>query len=307
MINFEATMKSDVLSVNGVQLAFDTFGRDDAPAILLMMGNSAPGIVWPEAFCQALAAAGFRVIRYDQRDTGFSTYLDFDKNPYTLCDLVEDAVSLLEGLGIQAAHFVGLSQGGNTALLAGLHHPSRVASITTLMSSPDLGPKNDAFMGLPERIGQLPRPDMAYVNAVIDLNSAPTRSDEDAADRFMRNFKLAAGPKSPFDQEFWMELGRAVTARRNGDPAKMANHSNHSKAQKATAGLTEDDLRRLAKPCLVIQGEMDPIFPTGHTEWAAANLPDAQLCIIPNMGHALDPAFFEPVASRIRTFLRSRQ
>jgi len=297
-------MKSGVVNVGGIELAFDQFGRDGDPVILLMMGNSAPGIVWPDRFCEVLADAELRVIRYDQRDTGLSTYVDFEERPYTLDDLVGDAFGLLDCLGIERCHIAGLSQGGVTALRAGLKHPERVASITTLMSSPDLGPKNDAFTGKPEEPGQLPRPAPDYVRAVIALNSVPAQSDEDAARRFVENFRLAAGPKSPFDEGFWLAMGRAVVARRHAELAKMANHSNHSKAQIATAALTAADLARLDLPCLLIHGSMDPIFPPAHAEWAAAMLPRAELSVIPDMGHALDPAFIEPVASRIAAFVR---
>ncbi len=298
-------MKSGTANGNGLELAFDQFGDGGNPAILLIMGNSAPGIVWPDRFCEVLADAGFCVIRYDQRDTGLSAYVDFEAHPYSLTDLVDDAFALLDHLGIRKAHFVGLSQGGNTALLAGLKSPSRVASLTTVMSSPDMEPKNDAFTGKPARPGQLPPPDPDYVSAVISLNSTPTQSDEDVAERFMQNFRLAAGPKSSFDEDFWLALGHGVAKRRRAQHAKMANHSNHSKAQMATAPLTASDLARLKMPCLVIHGEMDPIFPPAHAVWSASNLVRAELCIVPDMGHALDPAYFDAAASRIGTFLHN--
>jgi pimeloyl-ACP methyl ester carboxylesterase len=229
--------------------------------------------------------------------------VDFGTHPYTLDDLVDDAFGLLDRLDVRVAHWVGLSQGGNMAYLAGLKCPARVASITALMSSPDLGPKNDAFTGKPDKAGQLPRPAADYVRAVVSLNSTPATSDEEIAERFMENFRLAAGGKSPFNRDFWLAMGRAVAARKHSQHAKMANHSNHSKAQMATAPLAAEDLARLIPPCLVIHGEMDPIFPPAHAEWAASNLQNAELSIIADMGHALDPAFFEPVVDRLRAFL----
>lgn len=170
------------------------------------------------------------------------------------------------------------------------------------MTSPDFGPKNDALTGKPEIAGGLPRPAAEYVQAVIALNRLPPESDEAAAERFRENFRLAAGPKSPFDTDFWLSLGRAVAARRPARRASMANHSNHSKAQMATTPLTADDLGRLTLPCLILHGAMDPIFPPAHAEWTASHLPDAKLYIIPDMGHALDPAFFEPLAAHLTAF-----
>lgn len=299
-------MKSGKAHVNGLELAYETFGDDSDPAILLLMGNSAPGVVWPDQFCASLAQCGYFVIRYDQRDTGLSSYLDFEEQPYTLHDLVDDAFGLLDELEIESAHFVGLSQGGNIAYLASLSRPSRVASITSLMSSPDLRPKNDAFTGQPPADGQLPRPSPEYVRAVIALNHRHAGSDEAVAIRFMENFRLAAGPKSPFDDAFWLSLGRAVAGRtRSG--TTVANHSNHSKAQIATEALKAADLAQVEQPCLIMHGEMDPIFPPEHAKWAASNLRDAQLCLVPKMGHALDPAFIEDLVERLAAFLTSTE
>jgi pimeloyl-ACP methyl ester carboxylesterase len=295
-------MKSGIANVNGSELAFETFGNGNQPAILLIMGNSAAGVVWPDRFCESVANLGYYVIRYDQRDTGLSSYMDFERQPYTLHDLANDAFGLLDELEIQTAHFVGLSQGGNIAYLAGLSKPSRVLSITSIMSSPDLGPKNDAFTRQPAKKGQLPRPRADYVSAVILLNSSPTKSEEDVAVRFMENFRLAAGPTSPFDENFWLALGRTV-ARRTPSDAKVANHSNHARAQIATAALSEADLAAVSQPCLIIHGAMDPIFPPEHAEWAQRNLPNAQLFKVREMGHALDPAFFVTITQRLEVFL----
>lgn len=297
-------MKSGTVRAGDIELAFDTFGRESGPAIVLVMGNSAPGLVWPDEFCEQLADSDYRVIRYDQRDTGLSGYVDFDRQPYSLHDLVDDAFYLLDMLGIQRAHFVGLSQGANIAYLAGQSRPLRIASITAIMSSPDLRPKNNAFTGIPAVAGELPQPASDYVKAVIALNETRVSSDEEAAVRFMENFRLAAGPTSPFDEDFWLELGTKVACR-TGDNTKMANHSNHSKAQIATAPLSAGELQKIVQPCLIVHGDMDPIFPLAHAHWAIANLKNVEHRFIKGMGHALDPAFFDEITTAVRRFLTS--
>jgi pimeloyl-ACP methyl ester carboxylesterase len=300
-------MKIAIAEVGNLELAYEVFGEPSDPAVLLLMGNSAPGLVWPDAFCTAIAGAGYQVIRYDQRDTGLSSYFDFATTPYSLRDLVDDAFALLDRLGITAAHLVGLSQGGNTAYLAALAAPQRVLSVVTMMSSPDLGPKNDAFSGRPELPGQLPRPAADYVSAVIELNAKLPAGGEETARLFMENFRLAAGPQSAFDEIFWLELGRAVASRkRGGEAAKMANHSNHSKAQMATPPLSEADLSRIVTPCLVIHGSGDPIFPVAHAEWTVEKLKNSEFRMIPDMGHALDPAYFGIVSEAVVDFLGRR-
>jgi len=101
----------------------------------------------PINFAKIWLQGDFNVIRFDQRDTGLSTWVDFNKNPYTLLDMVEDVCELLDALTIQKAHIVGFSTGGTIAQLLAKNHPDRVSSLTLLMPSMDITIKNDAFVG----------------------------------------------------------------------------------------------------------------------------------------------------------------
>lgn len=298
------------VAVGALRLHVETFGEASGPCVLLVMGNSAPGLVWPDAFCAMLAATGCFVVRFDQRDTGLSSYLDFDAAPYDLDDLAADALGVLDALGITRAHVVGLSQGGTLAYRLAAAEPGRVRSVSALMSSPDLRPKNDAFAGHPPREGELPRPAAAYVEAVIALNAMAPADAAEEATRFVENFRLAGGPRSAFDEVAWQALGRAVAelpARRpDGRGAKVANHSHHAKAQARTPALLEADLRALRVPVLVLHGACDPIFPARHAEWAAEVIPGARLRLIPEMGHALDPAYFQQVVRELVAFFTAR-
>jgi pimeloyl-ACP methyl ester carboxylesterase len=297
-----------MVRANGIEIYYEAFGWPSDPAVLLVMGNSAPGLVWPDAFCRQLADRGFCVVRFDQRDTGLSSYVDYDANPYTLDDLAEDVIQLLNALNLGAAHIVGLSQGGVLAWRMALRAPARVRSVTAMMSSPDLKPKNDAFCGMPLRHGELPRPAADYVAAVIALNAVKPANDEEAAIQFVDNFRLAKGPASPFDESAWLEIGRAVAGRwrlrKDGLTPTMANNSNHSRAQMATPPLAEADLRRLSVPALILHGTDDPIFPAEHARWAAEKIPGSRLVMIDGMGHAFDPAFFTYVADTLIGFFR---
>ncbi len=291
-----------------IALLCESFGNAAHPAVLLLMGNSAPGLVWPDAFCTGLAGAGFYVLRFDQRDTGLSSYVDYEASPYTLAALARDALGVLDGFGIARAHVVGLSQGGVLAYRMALLAPERLISIATVMSSPQLHPKTNAFRGLPPVAGELPRPDPAYVAAVIALNAVAPVGLEAAAKRFVDNFRLAKGPRSPFDEAAWAALGHAFAtrplARQDGLTAAIANASNHARAQAATPELTADELAGLTLPLLNIHGGGDPIFPPQHARWAAQIVPGARLLLIADMGHALDPAFFAPVAAALEAFWR---
>jgi pimeloyl-ACP methyl ester carboxylesterase len=300
--------KGRILPVNGIEIYYEAFGWPSDPAVLLVMGNSAPGLVWPDAFCRQLADRGFCVVRFDQRDTGLSSFVEYDAKPYTLDDLAEDVIQLVDALNLPTAHIVGLSQGGVLAWRMALRAPARVRSVTAMMSSPDLQPKNDAFAGTPPRHGELSRPAADYVAAVIALNAVKPANDEEAAIQFVENFRLAKGPESPFDESAWLEMGRAVAGRwrlrKDGLTPAMANNSNHSRAQMATAPLREMDLRRLSVPALILHGTADPIFPPDHARWAAEMIPGSQLVMVDGMGHAFDPAFFTDVADTLSGFFR---
>jgi len=300
------TFQHGIVHANGMDLFYEQFGIATDPAVLLLMGNSAPGLVWPDAFCSRLTFFGFRVIRFDQRDTGLSTYVDFASAPYTLDDLMNDAFALLNGLDIQRLRLAGLSQGGVLAYRMALKQPARVLSLAVLVLSADLRPKNDAFAGKPIREGELPRPSAEYVAAVRALNATPPLTQEDVATRFVDNFRLAKGTRSPFDEDAWRALGQAVAAvprrRRDRLMPTMANNSNHARAQQASPTLLATELATLAQPVLIVHGGGDPIFPVAHARWAAAVLPNARLHIIEDMGHALDPAFFAPIVDALTSF-----
>src|SRR5436190_18271757 len=135
-------MTGQIVKINAINLWHEQFGNPQHPTIVLMMGNSAQGIMWTDEFCERLIAQQFHVIRFDYRDTGLSTCIDYEINPYHLVDLMEDVISLLDALKIQHAHFVGLSMGGAIALLLAVYHAERVLTITSMMSSPELSIKN---------------------------------------------------------------------------------------------------------------------------------------------------------------------
>jgi pimeloyl-ACP methyl ester carboxylesterase len=124
-----------VIKCGEVDLVTESFGEPGVPAILLIMGATASMLWWPEEFCERLARAGHFVIRYDNRDTGRSTTIAPGQAAYTIDDMADDAVAILDGYGLKAAHLVGMSLGGMIAQLAALKNPERVQSLTAISSS----------------------------------------------------------------------------------------------------------------------------------------------------------------------------
>lgn len=123
------------VAIPGGHLATEAFGDPSAPAMLLIMGATASMLWWPSAFCETLAARGFRVIRYDNRDTGRSSSGPVGRLAYRLDDLVEDAVAVLNAHGASRAHIVGMSLGGMIGQLVALAHPDRVETLSVIASS----------------------------------------------------------------------------------------------------------------------------------------------------------------------------
>ena len=129
-------MTTKTIRADGIEIATEAFGNPAHPPVLLIMGVMASMLWWPEEFCERLAGQGRYVIRYDNRDTGLSTKYEPGEPPYTLDDMADDAVRVLDGYGIGAAHVVGMSLGGMIAQLAALKHPARVLSVTAISTSP---------------------------------------------------------------------------------------------------------------------------------------------------------------------------
>src|SRR3954452_21796118 len=139
-------MSSGTVEANGISLAYETFGAPDRPAILLVMGIGAQMVGWHEDFCEALAVA-HHVVRFDNRDVGETQWLegspdlaacaagDTSSAPYSLEDMADDAIALLDALGIGPAHVVGASMGGMIAQTLAIRHPERVLSLTSIMST----------------------------------------------------------------------------------------------------------------------------------------------------------------------------
>src|SRR5689334_272359 len=117
-------------SVNGIELEYESFGDANAAPILLIAGLGAQMLSFDEEFCELLAGRAYHVVRFDNRDVGRSTW---PEGPYSLDDMADDAVGLLDVMGIQAAHVVGVSMGGFIAQLTALNQPGRVLTLTSII------------------------------------------------------------------------------------------------------------------------------------------------------------------------------
>jgi pimeloyl-ACP methyl ester carboxylesterase len=265
--------------INGAQLCLDTIGDPTHPAVLLIMGAAGSMDRWEEPFCERLAAAGRYVIRYDHRDTGGSTSYPPGKPGYTGDDLVADALGILDHLGIERAHLVGLSMGGGIAQRIAVDHPERVLSLALMSTSP-------AGSGGPE----LP-PMSEALRAVFgaDEQPEPDWSDREAAIAYLLEAERPyAGSRGVDEQALRALLGRVYDRSRSLPSAN--NHFILEGSDMARARLAE-----IAAPTLVIHGADDPLFPPAHGEALAREIPGAKLLVIDRLGHELPPSAWDEV------------
>lgn len=286
-----------LIQANGIEICTDAYGDPEDPAVLLIMGASASMLLWEENFCQALADGGRFVIRFDNRDVGRTTCCPPGEPNYSLQDMADDAVAVLDHYGIDKAHVCGASMGGMITQLVGLNHPERVLSLIPIMSSPDPAAVTDPMEG---KEGALSPPE-EKVMAMVAAGETLDWSDADAVlENRLDMFGVLAGSAYPYDRD-----SRRVLFKREIDRANnMASSSNHGLVVGASARWF-DRLGEITAPTLVIHGDDDPILPLDHGQAIADGIPGARILIMPGVGHEIPdqeldrvvPAILEITAS----------
>ena len=275
--------------VNGIDVEYVTSGDPTDPALLLVMGLGAQLISWPDMFLEQLTARGFFTIRFDNRDSGFSTKFegtpdllallggDRSSAPYLVEDMADDARGLLDELGLEQVHVVGVSMGGMITQALVIHHPSRFLTACSIMST-----TGDVTVGAPtgEAVSAMLRP------------AANNRDEAIAAS--LASSKVISSPGFAFDVDL-MTRRAAAAYDRSYCPEGTARQLG---AILASPDRT-DGLRHVKMPFLVIHGEEDPLISVSGGKATAAAVPDAQLILIPGMGHDLPEAAWDQIIDAI--------
>lgn len=286
----------------GVTLWYDEHGPTDATPLLLVMGAASSGLHWPDALVARLAEH-HRVVRYDHRDTGASTHA-FTEHPYALRDLAADAVLLLDALGIDDAHVVGMSMGGTLAQLLLLDHPDRLRSVTLFCtgalsragSHPEASEASDDT-DVADHEDATPGTDPRLLEMWSHAND-PRDRDEEIAWR-TEHWRLLNGDGVPFDADEIRATEERVVAHEGRHDAPLA----HALAEQS--GLARgDELATVTTPVLVIEAPRDPVYPPPNAQRIAGLVPGARLVSIPGMGHALPPTVVPPLADAVLAFTR---
>jgi pimeloyl-ACP methyl ester carboxylesterase len=273
-----------------LRLWAERLGRPGDPAVLLIMGTSAQGIGWPDELAEVLVAGGRQVIRYDHRDTGRSSCVDFDARPYALADMAADAIAVLDGFGITAAHIVGASLGGVIGQWIALHRPERVLTLTVIMSGPighSAGPAwARALAGQAPDPDDLPPPSPRFLRHLAERSAMPQTTREQRITAGLETWRVLNGGALPFDEPAARRFVETSHDRATDSSAAV----NHDRAGRAMTPDRLAPLSTITAPTLVVHGTEDPLRPLPHGQAVAAQIPHARLEIIPGMGHG----FFSP-------------
>jgi pimeloyl-ACP methyl ester carboxylesterase len=276
------TASETPIASGSATICTQAFGEPGDPAVLLIMGQMASMLWWPEAFCRRLAGAGRFVIRYDNRDTGTSSGDEPGHPTYTMGDLARDAIAVLDGHGIDRAHVVGMSLGGIVGQLVALDHGERVISLTAISTTP---------VGGADR--ELPGPEPAYLEhsrAFEDLDWSDGGALEEM---FVRDSEALSGSRHPFDEAATRAFVRDDLAR-TANPQSLVNH-----ALLAGGDEPERSARDIAAPVLVIHGDADPLFPLPHGAALAETAPSGSLVTVRGGGHELHEGDWDQILGAI--------
>lgn len=277
---------------NGIELEYETFGDANDPAMILVMGLGAQMVLWPDDLCKALAAGGYHVIRFDNRDVGLSTMLHHHKVsvirtaiasrlgikpnvPYTLDDMARDAVGLADALGIERAHWVGASMGGMITQVIAAKFPERVLSVGLIMTT----------SGDPK----LPQASMKVTMRLI--KRPPTHSREAQILHSMGTWRMIGSPAYPLpESELRKKIERSYD--RNPDRRGAGRQLMAILASGSRVGI----LKRIHAPTLIIHGKHDPLIPVAAAHDLGSHIPGARVEIIEGMGHDMPPELVPQIA-----------
>jgi pimeloyl-ACP methyl ester carboxylesterase len=281
-------MSVTTVSTNGLDLAYEQFGEPGGRPLLLIMGLGGQMVAWDDRFCRLFVDRGFHVTRFDNRDIGCSTHLtgspdlaaalrgDRTQAPYLVSDMADDTAGLLDGLGLDSAHVVGISMGGMIAQALAIAHPGRVRSLTSIMSTPD------PALSPPTR----------QASAAL-LHPPPTTRDE-AVTMALADWRVIGSPGFPFEEARIRRVAE-VSWDRDHDPA--------GRLRQLVAILCSPsrvaDLGRVGVPTLVIHGEEDPLVTPPGGEATARAVPGATYLTYAGMGHQIPEPLWVEVVDRI--------
>lgn len=285
------------VNINNVDLCYEIFGENNIQSIVLISGLGSQMIRWDDSFCEQLVLLGFKVIRFDNRDSGHSIFnmereikfsdtiektfetIKKEDIPYSLMDMAKDVIGLLDHLSIEKVHIVGRSMGGVIAQLLGSYFSKRVLSVTLIMSTslhPTLPPTDPEVMAMMTQRPINPATDKeGYISEKITF-----------ANKISGNFALD-------------EVRERKIIEKELDRAKTKNGIFRQLLAMGSWQYNSEIMERISHPVLIIHGTEDLIFHPDCAMDLAQSIPNAELMIIEGMGHSLPPELYTVVCESI--------
>lgn len=264
--------RETIHQLNGIEICTESFGHPKDPAVLLIMGAMCSMVYWDTEFCQRLADSGRFVIRFDNRDVGRSTAYGPGTSNYSVTDLANDALGVLDAYQVKKAHLVGMSLGGMIAQVIAVKHPERVQTITLIASS---------IFGSDQNNRNLPSMDERILAYHANAGTLDWSDEEAVAKYLVAGSALLCGPAHTFEEERAYAQVSAEIKRAN-NLLSMFNHA---------LLVGEDDFEgRLAEirvPALVIHGTHDTVLPYEHALALVEEIPGAALLTLEGSGHEI--------------------
>src|SRR3954454_11798991 len=286
-----------IAEVNGINIAYDTRGPAGAPAIVLIMGLGTQMTAWSDPFCDALAAGGYQVVRFDNRDVGLSSKIEGGRpvnmkwvflkamlgvkvqGPYTLADMAADGLGLMDKLGLRTAHLVGASMGGMIAQLIVTNCPVRTRSLVSIMSS-----SGDR---------RLPQSTPEARNALFAKRPDPSDREKIVA-HMMNVYRVIGSPGYPVPDDVLRPRLEASI-----DRSYYPQGVGRQMLATLSDGSRVERLRTIKVPTLVIHGADDPLGAGGAGKHPEENIPGAKLERVPGMAPALPPGLVPTLSGLI--------
>lgn len=242
-------MSEKIFKINGIDICTESFGNSNDPAILLIMGATCSMIYWDEEFCEQLANTGKFVIRFDNRDVGRSVTYEPGTSNYSVTDMAEDAIGVLDAYHIDKAHLFGMSLGGMIAQIAAVKHPERILTLTLLATS---------VIGSDDNTRDLPPMDERILTHHVNGTSIDWANKNDVAEYLVSGSRLLCGSERIFDENRVYKQVKQEIERANN----LLSMFNHALLQGDDA--YEGVLQSIQAPTLVIHGTDDTALPFEH-------------------------------------------
>jgi pimeloyl-ACP methyl ester carboxylesterase len=305
-LNSQLVAQTKTVQANGLTLAYQSMGSTHQEAIILIGGTGMPLTAWPSSLCEELVRRGFRVISFDNRDSGLSTKFEAAGEPnwlalmdslqrgkpaplaYSIEDMAKDVIGLMDAVGIKKAHLAGISGGSMIAQVVAARYPTRIRSLTSMLSTsgnPALPPIKPEVQTL---LLSTPPPDPADTAAIVA--------------RQVKILKAIGSPGYPTSDSLLRQRVLLYT-RRSYNPSGEARQG----AAALAAGDRRKELRTISVPTVVVHGSDDPIVPVEAGKEVAALIPGAQLRIISGLGYDLPLPLVQTFADAITVAAQASQ